>query len=90
MRHVLVLGGSSGRQRSLLTSITPLHAQSEFLSNVPRIMHATRKEANGTETTVELESIDRYLGDASSMTHIGATDPVIRVAKPMMKRPMMS
>lgn len=53
-------------------------------------MHATRKEANGTETTVELESMDLYLGDANSMTHIGATDPVIRVAKPMMKRPIMS
>jgi hypothetical protein len=54
------------------------------------MMHATRKEANGTETTVELERIDLYLGEANSITHIGATDPVIKVAKPMMKRPMMS
>lgn len=70
--------------------MTPLHAQSESLSKVPRIIHATRKEANGTETTVELESIDLYLGEAGSITQIGATDPLIRVAKPMMKRPMMS
>lgn len=70
--------------------MTPLHAQSDCLSKTPRIMQATRNEANGTETTVELESIDLYLGEASSITHIGATDPLIRVAKPMMKRPMMS
>lgn len=74
----------------ILTSMTPLHTQFEFLSKIPRIMHATRKEAKGTETTVELERIDLYLGEASSMTHMGATDPLIRVAKPMMKRPMMS
>lgn len=73
-----------------LTSMTPLHAQFDSLSKTPRIMHATRNEANGTETTVELERIDLYLGEASSITHMGATDPLIRVAKPMMKRPMMS
>lgn len=74
----------------ILTSMTPLHTQSEFLSKIPRIMHATRKEAKGTETTVELERIDLYFGEASSMTHMGATDPLIRVAKPIMKRPRIS
>lgn len=74
----------------VLTSMTPLHAQSDSLSKTPRIMHATRKEANGTETTVEVDRTDLYLGEASSITHIGATDPLIKVAKPMIKRPMMS
>lgn len=78
------------RAPKILTSMTPRQTQFESLSKIPRIIHATRKEAKGTETTVELERIDLYFGEASSMTHMGATDPLISVAKPMMKRPMMS
>lgn len=74
----------------ILTSIISLPPESDSLPKTPRIMHDTRMEANGTETAVELDRMDMCFGEASSITHQGATDPSIGVAKPMMKRPMIS
>lgn len=73
-----------------LTSMIPLHAQFDCLSYIPRMMQVTRNEVNGTETRTELESMDLYFGEASSITHMGAMEPFMMVAKPMMKRPTMS
>jgi hypothetical protein len=68
----------------------PLHAQSDFALCIPRVMHDTRNEVNGTDVTTEFDSADLYFGEANSITHMGAIEPFTRVATPMMKRPTMS
>lgn len=68
----------------------PLHAQSDCLLYIPKIIQATKNEVNGTETKTEFERIDLYLGAANSMTHIGAIEPLTMVANPIIKRPTIS
>lgn len=76
--------------KQVLTSMIPLHAQFDCLLYIPKIMQVTKKDVNGTDTKTELERMDLYLGEANSMTHIGAMDPLTMVANPMMKRPTIS
>lgn len=68
----------------------PLHTQLESLSKIPSTIQATKKDVNGTETSTVLEQMVLCFGEASSITHIGAMEPLTREANPIMNRPTMS
>lgn len=78
------------RHQKSLTSMIPRHAQFDCLSHIPKKMHVVKKAVNGAETSTALASIDLYLGAPNSIIHMGGTEPLIKVAKPMRKRPQTS